>query len=51
MNDRKRLDDLLRAAEGDPAATPACRVEAIGGTIRIESLPDAGTTIHVKLPS
>jgi signal transduction histidine kinase len=27
------------------------RVEAIGGTIQIESPPDAGTAVHVKLPT
>ena len=38
------------ASSGSGLAGLVDRVEALGGTIQIDSPPDAGTAVHVKLP-
>lgn len=39
------------ASDGSGLTGLVDRVEAIGGTIRIDSSPDAGTAVHVRLPT
>jgi signal transduction histidine kinase len=56
---RARWLELSVSDDGQGGADPSSgsgltglvdRVEAIGGTIQINSRPDTGTAIHVRLP-